>query len=309
MFLFEKDQTIVEIAGIPIGGQPGEYPTVLIGSIFYQGHKIVQDFQKGVFDKAAAEALLNQQDSLSEKTGLPCIVDVIGDTPEALINFIEFVVKHTDAPFLIDSTRPEIRLPAARYALETGLGARTIYNSIEYSSGEEELIQLREIGVKNAILLAYNPHNVWPEGTLEMVKGTPTQKGLLQKSQEAQIENILVDTAVLDTPSIGLAAKAIHLVKSHLGLPAGCGPSNAIATWKKLRAEFSYDAYTACAAASGAVPITLGGDFILYGPIAFAERVFPVYGMFDAILAYYANRQLGIRTKVKRHPLYMIFRE
>jgi len=89
--LSEKEQKIVEIAGISWGGQPGEYPTVLIGSLFYQGHKIVQDFKKGIFDKATVETLLNQQDSLSEKTGNPCLVDIIGETPEALINFIDFI--------------------------------------------------------------------------------------------------------------------------------------------------------------------------------------------------------------------------
>lgn len=308
MFLFEKEQKIVEIAGISLGGQPGEYPTVLIGSLFYQGHKIVNDFKKGVFDKATAETLLNQQDSLSEKTGNPCLVDIIGETPEALINFIDFIADTTDAPFLIDSTQAEIRLPAARHALEIGLEDRTIYNSLEYSSGEDEINQLKEIGLKNAILLAYNPTNVRETGPLEIVKGTPTQQGLLQKSREAQIDNILVDAAVLDVPSIGLSAKAINLIKSQLGLPCGCGPSNAIATWKKLRTTFSYDAYTACAAASGAVPITMGGDFILYGPMAFAERVFPVYAMIDSIIAYHARR-LGIQTKTKVHPLYMIFRD
>ncbi len=50
----------------------------------------------------------------------------------------------------------------------------------------------------------------------------------------------------------------------------------------------------------------MGGDFILYGPMAFAERVFPVYAMIDSIIAYHARR-LGIQTKSKTHPLYMIF--
>ena len=41
MFRFNKTQKIYEIGKLRIGGQPGELPTVLIGSIFYSGHKIL----------------------------------------------------------------------------------------------------------------------------------------------------------------------------------------------------------------------------------------------------------------------------
>ena len=43
MFRFEKEQKIVNAGGIKVGGQPGEVPTALTGTIFYIGHKIVKD--------------------------------------------------------------------------------------------------------------------------------------------------------------------------------------------------------------------------------------------------------------------------
>jgi len=85
MVVYEKDQMMVEIAGIPFGGQPGEYPTVLIGSLFYQGHKIVQDAKIGLFDKKEANRLLSLQDNLSEQTGNPAIVDVMGFSRSMLL--------------------------------------------------------------------------------------------------------------------------------------------------------------------------------------------------------------------------------
>ena len=51
MFKFEKEQMVVEIAGRKFGGQPGEYPTALAGTIFYARHKIVEDPKKGIFVK------------------------------------------------------------------------------------------------------------------------------------------------------------------------------------------------------------------------------------------------------------------
>lgn len=43
MFRFDKEQEVLDIAGVKIGGQPGEYPTVLAGTIFYGGHNIISD--------------------------------------------------------------------------------------------------------------------------------------------------------------------------------------------------------------------------------------------------------------------------
>lgn len=56
-----------------IGGQPGQLPTVMIGSIFYHKHRIVKDEKTGEFDKAKAEELLQVLDKLltiTEKAGI-----------------------------------------------------------------------------------------------------------------------------------------------------------------------------------------------------------------------------------------------
>ena len=35
MYSFMKDQRVVEVRGVKFGGQPGENPTVLFGTVFY----------------------------------------------------------------------------------------------------------------------------------------------------------------------------------------------------------------------------------------------------------------------------------
>ena len=74
MFRFDKEQLVVDIAGVKMGGQPGEYPTVLAGTIFYGGHKIISDEKAGVFDKDAAEGLIKTMEEMSDVTGNPCVV-------------------------------------------------------------------------------------------------------------------------------------------------------------------------------------------------------------------------------------------
>ena len=55
MFESENGQKIAEIGNIKIGGESSEYPFVLIGSMFYHGHKVVKDDRAGEFDSATAE--------------------------------------------------------------------------------------------------------------------------------------------------------------------------------------------------------------------------------------------------------------
>ncbi len=42
MFRFDKEQIVYNIGGVKVGGQLGENPTVLSGTMFYNGHKIIE---------------------------------------------------------------------------------------------------------------------------------------------------------------------------------------------------------------------------------------------------------------------------
>jgi len=296
----------VRIGDITLGGQPGEFPTVLIGSIFYDRHRIVKDPKKGKFEEAEALELIHSLEEVSDKTGNPFMLDVVGTTPEALKRFIEFVGDSCEAPFLVDSTSVTARVAAMEHAIEIGLEARSVYNSIDYATKEEELSSINEIGVKHAIVMAFNPKDLRPEGRLRLLVGNHQTPGLLEKTRKANVENILIDTAVLDVPSIGLAARSVPVLKEQLGLPCGCAPSNAVATWRRCRDDYGDMGLKACQASANAIPILFGSDFILFGPVSRASEVFPVCAMADAIVAY-TCRYLGTEIQTPSHPLRRIF--
>ena len=71
MFRFEKEQKIIEVGGVKLGGQPGELPTVLIATIFYVGQKIVLDKKKGIFNKEKAEAHIKRMEEAYDQTTNP----------------------------------------------------------------------------------------------------------------------------------------------------------------------------------------------------------------------------------------------
>ena len=161
MFRFDKEQIVLDVAGLKVGGQPGEYPTVLAGTIFYGGHKIIEDEKAGVFDKEKAEGLIKMQEEMSDVTGNPHIVHTFGATPEALVKYLEFVGDATDAPFFIDSTSGEARVAGANFASETGLADRAIYNSLNMAADADEIAALKDSDSIRIHCTGIQPYGTW----------------------------------------------------------------------------------------------------------------------------------------------------
>jgi tetrahydromethanopterin S-methyltransferase subunit H len=288
-----------------VGGQPGEHPTAVIPSIFYDTDRTVSDPKKGIFDRMQAEALINHAEELSEKTGNPFLVDIMGLSAEAMMRYIDFISEITPAPFFVDSVSKEVKIAAIRHIHEVGLIEKTAYNSINLWTTTDELTLLRDLGVKSAVVLAYDPKAA-DEGRISSLAGDAKKQGLLQVAKQAGIQNILVDTAVLKVPSIGAAADAICQIKDLYGLPSGCSPNNAISIWNRIKTdEFGPEARKVCLGASTLFTQVMGADFIIAGPIVCADIVFPVVALADAINAAQAQKQ-GIRVPLN-HPLYKIF--
>lgn len=298
MFEFKAEQKTFDIGKVKIGGHPGQRPVVLIGSIFYNGHKIVTDQEKGEFDKAKAEELINQQDTLSDKTGNPCIVDVVLSFPSNT-KYLEFVASKTDSPMLLDGVTVRERLVGLDYVKEVGLQDRIIYDSFMPDYKEEEIEKFRESGVKSALLLASYMKDFSSEGRIMSVNDI-----LLPAAQKAGVEKPLVDTCTIDVPSFGQACKAIDHLKSELGYPTGSGSHNAVSTWRGLEAKMGKEAIKPVVASIITATAAIGADFVLYGPIKDATVVFPAVAMLDA-----AFSQLWVEKKFKiskEHPRYKI---
>ncbi len=311
MFIFQKEQIIHSIGGVRVGGNPGELPTVLAGSIFYSGHKIVTDPNRGVFDRKKAEEFINVQDEMSSITGNPCMIQIVAEAEEALSKFLDFTADVSNAPLIIDSTSADVRCSGLRYAEETGLIDRVIYNSLNLSATNEEIEFLREFQHESAIILAFNPQDpsiagrraVLEQGALNL------ESGLLTLCEQLGITKPLIDTA---TTAMGAGAGSslafTFVSKSKYGLPTGSGIHNAPSSWPWLNEykKTNKDAFKACDLSSNLAVQLLGGDFVLYGPIKNASSVFPIIAMADVFSAEYANLEFGIEAP-DEHPLKKLF--
>lgn len=300
MFRFNREQQIFDIAGVKVGGQPGQLPTVLLGSIFYHKEKLVEDAKTGKFDKKKAERLLKQEEEWSDRTGNPSIVDVCCTWPEAFPKFIDFVASTINGPFTIDGTSHQVRIAGAKYAAEVGLSQRVVYNSISPHTREDEISTIKESKIRSAIVLTLNTSNPTLSGRLEVVDEA------LSIANKAGIENIFVDVTVLDIPDPGPVSKAIYLVKEKYGLPAGGGLHNAIDSWRG-RGKLESDEYMMGMIVANTFPIVMGANFILYGPIEEAKKMYFTCGLADAYVAYNMKQEYGKKPLVSNHPLKKIF--
>jgi len=306
MFKFEKEQKIFEIGKVKLGGQPGLLPTVMVGSIFYLGDKVVTDQREGRFDEKEALRILEAEREASLRTGNPRIIDVNGESGSTLSRFIDFVAEKTDDPFMIDGVSAEARIAAARHVADIGLIERAVYNSLSSDTKPEELEAIRQAGLKAAVLLLFNKRRPTIDGRLEMLRGTPEEGGLLRMTERAGIDKPLVDTTVLDAPDIGPVAKAIYLVKKEFGIPSGCGAHNAVDKWHQRR-KLDEETRLIGTAVAHTFPITMGANFILYGPMKRAPETYTACALADAYVAYSMRQEFGIKPLTHEHPLFKIF--
>ena len=279
MFKFGIEQKVFDIAGIKIGGQPGQHRTVMIGSIFYHKDRIIKNEKTGEFDKEKAEELLRMEEEISEKTGNPRIVDVCCSEPQTFDKFIDFVAKTINGPFAIDGATSEVRTFGAKYVAEVGLSERVVYNSIMPETTEAEISAIRDAKIKSAIFLALNFRNPTIGGRMDVIDG------LIGKANMAGIKNILIDATVMDVLDPGPVAKTVYFIKEKYGLPTGCSAYNAVHMWRK-RQRLSPETHPAVNVVANLLPITMGANFTLYGPIDGASELYVPCAFLDACIAY-----------------------
>jgi len=339
MFKFEKEQTVHDFNGTMIGGQPGEYPTVLGASIFYNKHEIVLDDHTGKIDKAKAEALWNRCLELYDTTGHWYFCQIIAEYGEAFESYFNWFTEIDDEfPFLMDSSAPAALAHACKYVTDAGIADRAVYNSINGSIGPENIEAIKKSDVDAAIVLAFNPGDPSVRGREKVLAegGVAGQeKSMMAIAEECGIKRPILDTAAtpLGLGSGGsfreiLACKAIH------GLPTGGAYHNMTVSWTWLKRwrksgilERYKDAGTLLeqmghhhfggvegirqAAWSSAdigcniMAATLGADLIMFGPIENCEATATAMAFSDIVLAE-TLRELGGDVKAEKHPINML---
>ena len=294
MFSFTKDQKVVEISDIKIGGQPGEHPTVLFGGLFFKGEP----------DYKEAEKLLSNMLYLSKKTGNPAIPDFFIKKEKYIDDIIEFIHNYLpkNYPFSVDIIEPSIKIKTLQALHDNKLLFRTIYNSIHVGITDKEKDALTKFTPSTAILVAFNPKDKSPDGKIEVLENGAhlLDSGLLKITQNLGIKKLLVDTAAMAPgDNSGASISAIPVIKEEYGFPTGCAIHNVVEKSKWIEA-LGFSKKPVDAASNINIPL-FGGDFAIYGHVENSELVFPVVAWQDILVSEYTENYFGTNP-VDSHP-------
>jgi len=292
MFSFTQKQKVFRIGGISIGGQPGEYPTVLFGGVFFKGISQLEEAKKNL------DCMLE----LSQSTHIPAIPDFFIRYEKDIPSIIDFIISELPSqhPFSVDIIDSHLKPQVLSNLAKHDLLNRTIYNSIHIGITEKERKTLHRHPPAMAIILAFNPKDNSPDGRLEILENSAhlLNKGLLEISRDAGVEKILIDTAAMAPgENSGAAIAAIPVIKEEYGLPVGCAIHNVV---EKSHWLTSFKK-TIVDASSNALISLFGGDYALYGPLTLSSSVFPVIAWEDILISEYVENYFGVQPS-NGHP-------
>jgi len=292
----------IRVGNLYFGGVP-ENQIVMVGTVFDIEDRAVIDHKKGIFDRQTIKREIENADNLAMELGIGHTIDVLAETPEAMVNYLSFIFEITDSPIMIDGTTAEVRLAGTKYAYEIGEVDRIIYDAISPDTPDSELFSIREYNVKTSVFYALNPADFTPQGRIKVLK-----EKLAECSEKSQVKQFLIDTVVFDAPSSGLAGLTFNFVKKEFGYPTGNAPLNA--TWMIEDSwPFSEKAYLGFEVALLTFLQTLGADYLFYERPRNAADIFPSVAAINGILAY-SLKMTGeaIEMDVNTHSLYRLFK-
>ena len=288
VFRFEREQRTAEIAGLKVGGQPGENPPLLIASMFHNKDKILEDRKTAKFDRARAVELIRNQEELSRLTGIPSMVAMVANTPEEAKAYIDFYIERTSMPFGIDMWVAEQRAKATEYIAKLGLQDKFLYNSITPWDRDipGQVRRLKDLGIKHVVVQAFDDKDQTPAGRLNSLES------ILAQGADG-FETVIVDTSVMNLPSTSFSLIANRLIKEKLGLPCGGAYSNGTHMWKGAREAWGIEGFRAMDAVTQGMASVLWSDFNFYGPIVTAPRIFPAVATAHILLSTLVYEETG----------------
>lgn len=305
---FETEQKVCEIGGVKFGGQPGQYPTVVVPSIFQKGDRVFEGAKrKEGFNQDKARELLQSTQKMSQESGVPAMVDIVANTAAEFEAYVDFVAANCDLPFCIDAWKLKPKLAGAAYCADKGLLDRMFYNSLTVweEELETEIKEISDIGVKHVLLVAFDMADQMPSGR---VAGTQKLLNAIEKVG-ASFESMFVDTSVMNGPATAFCSLANKLVKQKWGLPTGSAPSNGSYMWKGAREMWDFKGWAGADAALEGLSAAMYHDMIFTGPMAGSARIIPAVAMADAFLATMVFGDTKKLPESQDHPLNKLFPE
>lgn len=291
----------VKVGEAFLGGAVGEYPTAVLGTLFFSGQKLLVDCEQGIFDEASATDQIRRAENAAGQTGVSLFLDIVAETAAAMKNYLDFIIKNTSLPFLIDASSDEVRVAGIETAKKHSALERAVYNSVGTDTSKEELEIIARYTPAAIVISAMDPMDFGAESALAII-------GKIKESLPDRIhDRFLIDTGFLDEASVRISARLAQKVREHTGYPVGGAPCNGIYMWESLKSQGEEAVRSALSATLGYVA-AFGLDFLFVGPLRNVEHIAPAVGAADVYNRYELQSGSYNRSLPERHPMKVMFR-
>ncbi len=293
--------SVVKVSEARLGGAVGEYPTAVLGTLFFSSQKLLLNCEQGIFDEAAAIEQIHRCTHSAVQAGVSLFLDIVAETPVAMKSYLEFVIKKTSLPFLIDASSDEVRLAGLDTAKKHSALDRAVYNSIGADTNKDEMEVIRKYPPAAIVISAMDSMDFGMESSISIV----------QQMKEALPSRIhkrfLLDIGFLDEASVRISAKLAQKVREYAGLPVGGAPCNGMYMWDTLRSQ-GERAFIAGLSATLGYVAAFGLDFLFVGPLRNVEFIAPAVGAGDVYNRYELQSIDPNRTLPENHPIRLMFK-
>jgi len=269
-----NDSEYYSYGKIKLGKGNFDMPPVLIGTIFYQNHSIVDRRNPEVFNVSKAIKRIETQISLSEKYKIPNLVEISATTPKSMINYLEFYLDHFTPPFILGGNF-ESRIAGIEYLTEHGVKPdQFIYNTISNLKNKKEIEIIENYEIKSAVILILGSENMTSTQRYAYLteRNQPNNLNIIEGLNKIGVEKLWIDGGVVDLESLAHILETQQLISTSLKFPVGTAASLFLFQYSSPRLNIKF--HTRYRRASIMFIVAWLSNFIFYGAIEDAKESF-----------------------------------
>ena len=272
MIMFDKDY--IEYQNIKLGFGSFKHPPVLIGTMFYQGQRLIERSDITKFNKEKALKKIEKQVQLSEQYKIPALIEISADTPDAMISYLEFYFENFKPPFVLGGTL-DARIAGVSYLYEHGYKSEDfIYNAISNLKNQKEIELFKKYEIQTTIILILAAPNMTSTQRFSYItdKNQPNNLSLFDGLKKLGVKHIWVDGGVVNLESLVHILETQKIISTALKVPVGTAPNLFLFKYSSPRLNLKF--HTRYRRASIMFMASWYSNFIFYGPIEDATECF-----------------------------------
>ena len=259
---------------IKLGINNFNLPPVLIGTLFYQGESLLDRSNDEIFNEEKAKKRIVNQKTLAEKYKLPSMVEISGNSPKAMVKYLEFYLDNFDPPFVLGGTF-DARVAGIEYLNERGVKPdEYVYNTISNLKNKKEIELLQKYKIKSIVILILGSENMSSTQRYAYLteKNQPNNDSIIDGLKKIGIEKIWIDGGVITLESLAHVLETQQLVSTSLQLPVGTAPNLFLFKYSSPKLNIKF--HTRFRRASIMFIASWFSNFLFYGPIEDAKECF-----------------------------------